>query len=108
MLKIKALSINEAYRGRRFKSDKYKSWEKELWYLLPNKNIPAGKLAFKMQVGVSNPNCDVDNFLKPFIDVLQKKYIFNDNRICKIDISKDKVKKGEEYIKFELKSIDKV
>jgi Holliday junction resolvase RusA-like endonuclease len=99
-ISIKVLSVNQAWCGRRFKTPKYKAYEKELWYLLPNKNIPKGKLALDIVVGHSNKGADIDNFLKPFLDVLQKKYIFNDNRIFKLVVEKKIVKKGEEYISF--------
>ena len=48
----------------------------------------------------------MDNPIKPFTDCLQKKYGFNDNRIIEAHIKKVKVKKGEEYIKFELRELE--
>ena len=104
---IKPLSINKAYRGRRFKTSDYKSYEQELWLLLPNKNIPKGKLVFIAKVGYSNKGSDIDNFLKVFIDICQKKYIFNDNLIYRLEIDKEITKKGEEFIEFEFKTLDK-
>jgi len=104
-VKIKALSVNEAYRGRRFKTNKYKAFEQELWYLLPNKNIPKGKLEIYYKFGLSSKGSDYDNCIKAFQDILQKKYVFNDNLIYKATIEKEDVKKGEEYIKFEIKKL---
>ena len=99
---IKPLSINEAYRGRRFKTQKYKDYEQELWYKLPNKNIPDGELALELEFGFSNKGTDIDNCIKNFTDILQKKYLFNDNRIYKLRVDKKIVKKGKEYIKYKI------
>jgi Holliday junction resolvase RusA-like endonuclease len=102
-IKIKPLSVNEAWQGRRFKTKKYNEYEKELWYLLPNTHIPSKKLELNIKIGYSNQRADTDNFLKPFIDVLQKKYIFNDNMIYKLVVEKEITKKQEEFIHFEFK-----
>ena len=97
---IKALSVNAAWKGRRFKTDKYKAYEKELLLKLKPMKIPDGALELWINVGFSSSASDLDNILKPFIDVLQKKYKFNDNRIFKQVIEKCIVGKGEEYISF--------
>ena len=103
-IKIKALSVNDAWRGRRFKTQEYKDYEYELSFILPTfLEIPKGKLKLEMLVGFSSKASDLDNILKPFIDVLQKKYGFNDNRIYKMEIEKEIVEKGEEFIKFKIK-----
>ena len=62
--------------------------------------IPDGDLQLTIYAGVSNMNMDADNVVKPFVDILQKKYSFNDRRIKKLIVEKGKVKKGEEYIEF--------
>lgn len=56
----------------------------------------------RVRVGYSNRQSDIDNCLKPFIDILQKQYGFNDNRIYSLDVTKVKTEKGEEYIAFDL------
>lgn len=97
---IKALSSNQAWKGRRFRTDNYKSYEKELLLKLKPMEIPDGKLELWINVGFSSKLSDIDNALKSFIDILQKKYDFNDNRIYKIVAEKCIVGKGEEYIGF--------
>jgi Holliday junction resolvase RusA-like endonuclease len=103
-IKIKPLSVNEVWRGKRFKTDKYKYYEAELMFLLRKSKIsvPDGRLSLEIEVGFSSKSADIDNVLKPFIDVLQKKYSFNDNRIYRINIGKTIVSKGKEFIKFEI------
>ena len=95
---IKTLSVNKCWQGRRFKTKIYKNYEEELLWILPKMKIPKGKLKLKIEVGFKNKLSDIDNILKPFIDILQKKYGFNDRDIYKIEIEKKIVKK--EYIKF--------
>lgn len=102
-VKIKALSVNNCWRGRRYKTVEYKEYEKLLFYSLPSMQIPEGDLRLSIMVGVSSKGSDIDNFLKPLLDILQMKYRFNDNRIYKLEIEKKTVKKTQEYITFQFK-----
>ena len=103
---IKPLSVNEAWRGKRKKTIKYLKYQRDLTLLLPNNiKIPDGNISLKIVWGLSNMGGDVDNPLKAFIDTLQIKYGFNDSRIMKIEAEKEKVGKGEEFIKWEVKKI---
>jgi len=102
-LKIKALSVNQAYRGRRFISAKYHQYKRDVSLILPkNLKIPDGPLEIYFRFGVARLNCDVDNPVKPFLDILQSQYGFNDSRVQKITSEKEKVKTGEEYIIFDV------
>ena len=102
MIKIKPLSVNQAWKGKRYKSNLYKSYEKNLLYLLPSIKVPDGKLQLNLVLGFSNKGSDLDNPVKMIQDILSKKYGFNDNLIYRIILNKEIVKKGEEFIKFEL------
>ena len=86
-IEIKAMSVNEAFQGRRFKTQKYKSYENELLWLLKPLEVPEGDLSLKIVVGLRK-NADIDNIAKPFIDILQKKYGFNDSQIMELHIKK--------------------
>jgi Holliday junction resolvase RusA-like endonuclease len=99
---IKPLSVNEAWKGRRFKSDKYKNYEKSVLYFLPRLDIPDGKLSIELNIGFSNSKSDIDNPVKLFLDILQKKYKFDDARIYQLLVIKEIVKKGSEFIKFQI------
>lgn len=68
--------------------------------------MPHGKLKVIYEFGVSNMRSDYDNLIKPFQDILQKKYWFNDFNIWEAEIKKVKVALGEEYCKFEFISIN--
>lgn len=102
---IKPLTVNQAhrtFRGRILKSKPYKQYEKDLLILLPKIKVGSDKLSLTLEVGFSNKAMDIDNILKPFIDILQKAYEFNDKMIYKLSVEKKDVKKGEEYIKFKI------
>lgn len=104
-LKIKAVSLNQCYRGRRFKTPLLDAFKKEVYYLVPKLDIPDGKLSVIYKFGVSSKNSDGDNLIKVFQDALAEKYGFNDKKIYKWDVEKIDVSKGEEFIEFEIKEI---
>jgi Holliday junction resolvase RusA-like endonuclease len=108
---IKPLSVNNAWKGRRFRTDRYKEYIKDLTMLLPPKSIvylidDKKKISLSIVVGFSSVLSDVDNPLKPFIDVLQNKYGFNDKMIYEIRVRKEIVEKGGEFIKFRIQEYD--
>lgn len=102
ILNIKPLSVNNAWQGRRYKTLAYKRYERDVLMLLKPLEIPEGDLALNIVYGFSNKRADVDNPTKLFIDILQKKYGFNDSRVTKLNLTKEKVKKGSEFIGFEI------
>ena len=105
IIKIKPLSVNQCWQGRRFKTKLYKSFEIELLSKLNPLEVPAGKLQIFIKFGLSSKNADWDNPIKPFQDILQKKYGFNDRNVYKAVVEKVDVKKGFEFIEFEIKSL---
>ena len=107
-INIKPLSVNRAWQGRRYKTSEYKAWEQEMLYRLPPTECCSGSIRLEIVVGVSNIRSDIDNVLKPFLDVLQKKYGFDDNQIFELEIRKEKVKKGKEFIEFLVKPLKNV
>lgn len=107
IIKIKPLSVNKCWQGKRYKTIDYKRFEKDALLLLPKKlEIPKGKLKIYIKWGFSSSASDYDNPIKPFQDILQLKYKFNDNRIFKAIIEKEIVKKGDEFIEFEINEIE--
>ena len=99
---IKPLSVNEAWQGRRFKSPKYKLWASEIGIQLPQwkKDLSkAKKLEVHLEFGFSNGASDIDNPIKPILDVLQQKYDFNDKIIYRLIADKVIVPKGKEYVR---------
>lgn len=104
-INIKPLSVNEAWQGKRFKTAKYKTYEKIVLLSLPLLTIPPPPLKIYLEFGQSSPLADWDNPVKPFQDILQKKYGFNDKDIVRAEVIKTIVAKGQEYSKFKIESI---
>lgn len=102
LISVKPLSVNKCYRGRRFKTEVYKAYEEYLLYKLPLKHIREAPYQLNIKVGLSSSLADLDNTIKCFQDILQKKYGFNDKDIFKIIAEKKIVKKGGEFIDFDI------
>ena len=106
-IQIKPISVNRAWKGRRFKTQEYKNFEDIMMWLLPKLKIPQGKLEIDLKFGMSSKTSDLDNPVKQTLDCLQWKYGFNDKMIFKMLVEKEIVKKGEEYIGFEIRALNK-
>ena len=105
-LDIKPLSVNKAWKGRRFKTDEYKKYERDVCLMLKPIEIPEGPLQISLVFGFSSKLSDFDNPVKPFVDCLQKKYGFNDKMIKKAVIEVVDVDRGCEFIEFEVKEYE--
>jgi len=101
-INIKHLSVNRAWMWRRFKTKEYKNYEQELMWLLKPIELPMWKIKLVVTFWMSNKLSDIDNGLKPLIDILQKHYKFNDRDIYELHVKKEIVKKGEEFIDFDI------
>ena len=103
-LQIKPLSINEAYKGRRFRTSQYDTYIRQMMFILPDSlAIPQSNIKIFIEFGYSSHASDIDNGLKCFIDCLQKKYGFNDKLITELNVRKIKVEKPKEHIIFEIR-----
>ncbi len=102
-IKIKAISVNESYRGRRFKTPKLEQFKSDLFKQLPRGIVGEWtKIKAVYKFGVSSKASDGDNLIKALQDGLAEAYGFNDNQIYEWQIYKEIVKKGDEFIEFEL------
>jgi len=101
-LDIKPFSVNDAWKGRRRRTENYKDFENAVFMLAPNGlKIPKGvPLRAIYWWGFSSNGSDYDNPIKPLQDVLSKKYGFNDNQIMQGMQFKEVVPKGQEYVAF--------
>jgi hypothetical protein len=100
-LKIKPLSVNKAWQGKRFKTPEYKKYEIQMMRMLPDMEIKEFK-QLKITYGFSNMMADIDNPTKLVLDILQKRYNVNDRDLIYLVLHKVKTKKGEEFIEIEL------
>lgn len=60
-------------------------------------------LTISFTFGFSTKAADIDNPVKPFLDILQKKYGFNDSRVMEMNVKKVIVPKGKEFVEFTIK-----
>lgn len=106
-LRIKPLSVNEAWQGRRYKTAKYNKYINDVLRLLRplQVDIDDKPLELTLIFGLSSKNADIDNPVKCFVDCLQKAYGFNDRQIYKLVVEKRDVKKQHEFIEFDIKPI---
>jgi Holliday junction resolvase RusA-like endonuclease len=104
-INIKPLSVNKCWQGRRFKTKDYLNYETIMLNLLPNLYIIDPPYRVNIIVGFSNKASDIDNILKPFLDILQKKYNINDKHIEILHIEKQLVTKNNDFISFEIVNI---
>ena len=101
-IKIKPLSVNEAWAGKRFKTPAYKKYENDVLLLLPKIKLPDAPFSMLIQYGFSSKGSDIDNPTKLILDILQKKYGFNDSCIYELTLMKAIVPKGKEYFRFKI------
>jgi len=106
LVNIKPLSVNRAWQGKRFKTPAYRKYQDDVMMLLQPFDVPEGELEIYLKFGFSSKNSDFDNPVKLFVDCLQKRYGFNDKHIKRAIIEVDHVKKGNEFIEFNIKAIN--
>lgn len=105
-LNIKPLSVNKAWQGRRYKTKEYKNFEKNMLLMLKNTTFETdNKLSVSIVYGFSSKASDIDNPTKLVLDIMQKKYGFNDSRVYELTLRKEIVKKGQEFIDIEVKEL---
>lgn len=105
-INIKPISLNEAYRGRRFSTKELKQFKDDVYIQLPKLIIPKGKLEIHYVFGVSSKRSDGDNLVKAIQDCIANAYGFNDCMIYKWRGEKVDVAKGKEFIEFELSPLN--
>lgn len=102
IVRIKPLSANRMWKGRRYKSAFYKAFEEELWYKLPQLILPPPPFKINLTICFSNLLADLDNPVKPILDIMQKKYNFNDKDVVELYLKRSYVLKGQEGIVFSI------
>lgn len=104
-LNIKPMSVNQAWKGQKFKTDLYLKYERNVLLMLPNVKAIEPPFRFDFIIGFSNKNSDLDNIFKPLIDIIQKKYNINDRDIYEINAKKEIVEKGKDFIDIKISTI---
>lgn len=104
IVNIKPLSVNEAFKGKKFRTLKYDNFIKNCLLQLPKSiDIPNKKhIKLAIEFGFSSKASDIDNCIKSFQDCLVKKYGVDDRFIYELHVFKNIVPKEKEYIKFKI------
>ncbi|MDY0143726.1 MAG: RusA family crossover junction endodeoxyribonuclease [Bacteroidales bacterium] len=107
---IRALSINEAFQGRRFKTKDCKDFCEDFLRVAPRMQILRGivEVEYKFHI-VNHKLADYDNMIKITQDLLVEKnlgYIEDDRKIYKATIYKIPCEKGRERIDILIKNYD--
>lgn len=102
---VKPLSVNQAWAGRRFKTPKYKQFEKDVMAKLVELKLPPPPFNIYLKFGFSSRSSDWDNSIKLCQDILAKKYNFNDKLIRKGTVEVEIVPKGSEYFIFDITTL---
>jgi Holliday junction resolvase RusA-like endonuclease len=100
-IKIKPLSANKCWKGKKFKTSVYKNYCHTVpLFLRKGVYISKGKLEIVFKFYVSTSAADWDNPIKPIQDIICKYYGINDNRIYKGTAKKIIVPKGQERTEY--------
>lgn len=107
-INIKPLSINEAYKGRKFRTVKYQWYKENVAKLLPNNyKLPEPPYSITFVFGFSSVSSDWDNCIKTTQDCIAEKYNFNDKLIRRGLVDIEIVPKGKEYFTFKIEHLIK-
>lgn len=87
---IRPLSVNEAWQGRRFKTKRYLSFERDLLLTLPKCEPIFGKVRIEIECLYKRDKMrDIDNAVKPILDVIVKRgYIEDDRYVYELVVKK--------------------
>ena len=105
-IKARALTVNKAWQGRRFKTKEYESFEKEVMYQLPKMQVK-GEVEMSYKFRLKNyAITDVSNLLKCLEDIIVKAGLIEDDRKV-VKIIAEKMKNNDESIQILIKQYEK-
>lgn len=106
IIKYKPISVNKVWQGRRFKTQDYKDYERDLLLILPKQDkcyeVPIA-VSYKFYLK-NHKMTDIDNLIKPLQDILQKAGYFKDDRFI-YKIEAEKFCSDEDYIEVDIKEL---
>lgn len=109
-LPVAALSVNDAWKGQRFKTDEYKVYERVVAHHLPHAKKPIeGEVILMYEYGLekkSYSRMDVGNLEKCITDIVVKLGYITDDRKVKALLQK-KVLSENYYIKLTIYPLKK-
>ena len=108
ILNISPISINKAFKGRRFRTLEHKKYVKDLLILLKRyKGIkPKNNYRIEIIFYFKNNLSDLSNYVKIFEDCIVKSKIVKDDRYCMEMLLIKKIDKKNERIEFKIEEIN--
>lgn len=104
---LRPMSVNYAWRGRKFKTPKYAEFEQDCFRFIKGvKTNGEVEVHFKFYLKKYKIN-DLDNFLKPLLDILVKCEMIDDDRFV-MRIVAEKIKSTEDRIDIIIKPFTKI
>jgi Holliday junction resolvase RusA-like endonuclease len=101
-IKIKPLSINKAFSGRRFKTQECKEYERTLYYILPKEKMIKGDVTIKYRFFLKYDKVtDTSNLIKLLEDILVKKGYIEDDRFVR-RFTAEKFHNEKEIVEIEI------
>lgn len=103
-LRLKPLSVNKAYKGRKFRTPEHKLFKDKAHILLKNLNLEPLKpkqeffVIYKFHISA---NSDWDNCVKTVQDAICEALKTDDRYISGAYVRKIRVKRGDERIEFD-------
>lgn len=103
-IKLKPLSNNRMWQGRRFKTPEYLAYEKELSYLLKGPKIHGN---YKMTINffLKTFRTDLSNLIKPLEDCFVKAGLIEDDRYC-VELVLTKTKSKEDRFDWRIDGVE--
>jgi len=87
---LKPLSVNQAWQGRRFKTNTYKKWAQDVSNFIPRNKCVTGRVEVTVEVFIKNEKMsDVDNVLKTLFDTLSGSVFEDDRMIYALHVYKE-------------------
>lgn len=104
-LKIKPLSVNACWQGRRFKNRAYKDYEEELLWQLKGHAKINGNYRLWLNFYLRNASrTDISNLIKPIEDIFVKAGLVEDDRYC-AELHVAKFKSKEDIINWHIENV---
>ncbi len=99
---IKPLSVNEAYKGKKYSTAKLKAYKRDMPLLLPSElQLPPGRLVLLFRFHFKRKASDVDNCCKMAQDIIMEYYGEDDREIYMTLNEKIVDYNSPEYLEFE-------
>lgn len=90
IIPLKALSVNAAWQGRRFKTKNYQQFERDMFMLMPKRKQTKGFVELHFKFYLTNYGMtDVSNLIKCTEDIIVKAgWIEDDRKVVKLTAEK--------------------